>query len=72
MSVTTAVTSSAIAPVTGKAKDKNQCPPTAKLMYSKNSAIAAKSTGTKITGFGRRNHSGSTTMIYSRATPPAA
>ena len=34
--------------------------------------MAAKSMGTKITGLGRRNHSGSATMIYSSATPPEA
>ena len=34
--------------------------------------MATKSTGTKITGLGRRNHSGSATSTYSTATPPEA
>ena len=34
--------------------------------------MATKSMGTKITGLGRRNHSGSATRIYSSATPPEA
>ena len=58
VSATTVLTSRPMAPVTGSAKLKNQCPPVAQLMYSRYSPMAAKSTGTKMTGFGRRNHSG--------------
>ena len=38
-------------PVTGRAKVRNQCPPVAKLIYSRYSPMATKSAGTKITGW---------------------
>ena len=59
-------------PVTGRANVRNQCPPVAKLIYSRYSPMAAKSAGTKITGLGLLNHRGSTARIYSSNTPPEA
>ena len=70
-SVTTAVVISPIQPVTGKAKLKNQPPPVARSMYSKYSPMAAKLQGTKTTGFGLRNQSGSTNRTYPTFSAPA-
>ena len=51
-SVTAAVRMSPAAAVTGSAKLRNQCPPVAQFIYSRYSAVIAKSIGMKITGFG--------------------
>ena len=61
-----------MAAVTGNANDKNQPPFTARSIYRRYSPMAAKSTGTKITGFGRLNHIGSTISTYKSPIAPAA
>ena len=57
-------------PVTGRAKLMNQWPWVAQLIYSRYTPMTTKSTGTKITGLGRLNHRGSTTVVYSSTSPP--
>ena len=69
-SATTAVTSTMAVPVTGRAKLMNQWPWVAQLIYSRYTPMTKKSTGTKITGLGRLNHRGSTTVVYSSTSPP--
>ena len=59
------------APVTGRAKLKNQPPPVVRSIYSRYTPMAEKFTGTKITGLGRLNHRGSTASTYSSASPPS-
>ena len=70
--VTAAQAISIAPPVTGNAKERNQCPFTAKSIYSKYSPIATKSAATNITGVAWRNHMGSTTIMYTSASAPAA
>ena len=65
----TAVTNRAMKPVTGRAKLRNQAPFVAKLIYRRYSPAAAKSQGTKITGFGLENHSGNMITTCFRALP---
>ena len=72
VSATTAVTISPMHPTVGKANDRNQCPPVAQLIYRRYSPMAAKSIGTNMTGFGRRNHTGSTDITYMSSIPPEA
>ena len=60
-----------VAAVTGSAKEKNQLPPVARLIYSKYKAAAAKSQGAKMKGLGVRNQRGRARTIYARTRAPA-
>ena len=53
----------ATAPVTGRAKDKNQSPSVAMFIYARYRAIAAKLTGTKMAGLYFLNQPGRMKMI---------
>ena len=61
--MTTVHTITAIPITTGKAKLKYQPPDVKRSIYSKYSAIAAKSQGTNMTGFGFLNHNGKAKAI---------